>query len=507
MANRVLWFEGGQEALFAPLAADQSVDVAIIGAGMAGLHCAWHLRESGLSVAVLEARQVGHQATGRSTAKVTSQHGLRYVSLKRSFGEENARIYAEANQGAVSLIAAMCESMDGHFGLKPADAHVYATDELQVSQLEEEAQAAREFGLPATIVPQAKMPVPAKALLRFTSQYQFNPVAYLRGVARAFPDNVQIYEQSRVTALEHGETCRLQCNGHTVMAPQVVVATQMPVVSQGMFFTKAFPFAHPVAAAPLPQGVEVEGMFLSAGEPSHSFRTASVNGQTYLLAAGPEFTTGQPEQQEEAMADLHRFMREFFRIETPTHQWINEDFRPMDGAAFVGPATSATPNLQIATGFQAWGISQGALAGEIMADRILGREHRAAMLFEATRIKPLAGGPAFISGNVHAAFHLIADRVLEGKAKKLKDLAPGEAAVVTAKGEQLAVRRDVSGGFHVLSAVCTHLGCIVDWNAIDETWDCPCHGSRYTAQGEVLSGPAITPLEPRTLGQGGDNGE
>ncbi len=141
MENRVLWFEGQQEALFAPLSSDLEVDVAIIGAGMAGLHCAWRLRESGLRVALFEARQVGHQATGRSTAKVTSQHGLRYGSLKRSFGEENARIYAEANQSAVSLIAAICESMDGHFGLKPANAHVYATDERQAGQLEDEAKS------------------------------------------------------------------------------------------------------------------------------------------------------------------------------------------------------------------------------------------------------------------------------------------------------------------------------------------------------------------------------
>ena len=507
MESRVLWFEGEREALFPPLASDLQTDVAIIGAGIAGMHCAWHLRESGLRVALLEARQLGHQATGRSTAKVTSQHGLRYVSLKRSFGEENARIYATANQGAVSLIAAICESMDGHFGLKPANAHVYATDERQAGQLEDEAEVARELGLPATILRQAKMPVPARALLRFTSQYQFNPAAYLRGVAKALSANMQIFEQSRVTAVEHGDTCRIECNGHTVTASQVVVTTQMPIVNQGMYFTKAFPFAHPVAAAPLPHDVEVEGMFVSAGEPSYSFRTAAVNGQTCLVAAGPEFTIGQPDQQAAAMGDLHRFMRDHFRIEAPTHQWINEDFRPMDGAAFVGPATSATPNLQVATGFQAWGISQGAVAGEIMAHRILGKEHRAAKLFEATRISLLAGGPAFISGNVQAAFHLIADRVLEGKAKNLKELAPGEAAVVTVKGEQLAVRREELGSFQVLSAVCTHLGCIVDWNAIDETWDCPCHGSRFTAKGEVLSGPAIQRLEPRTLGPGVDEGE
>lgn len=496
-----LWLDIAGENPFPPLDEDLSVDVAIIGAGMVGLHCAWRLRDSGRSVAILEARQIGHQATGRSTAKVTSQHGLRYASLKRSVGEAKARLYASVNQRAVDTIAEICRMIEGEADLEPRDACLYAVNEAEARRLEEECEAARSLGLPAEMVSAANFPLQTTASLRFSGQYQFNPVAYLRGLAREIGAQARIYEQSRVTHVDAGEPCRLTVNGHKLTAQHLVVATHMPVVGEGMFFTKAFPFAHPVAAAPMPQDIALDGMFLSAGEPSRSFRTARHNGQTFLVAAGGEFKPGVPEQQAQAMEELVAFMRGELRTGEPTHRWINEDFRPMDGTALIGPATSSHTNIQVATGFNAWGITQGCVAGEIAAMHVIGEEHTAAGLYDATRIRPIAGGPAFISGNVQAAFHLIADRVLEGKATKLKDIAPGDAAVVTANGEQLAIRRDLDGSLHVLSAVCTHMGCVVDWNGVDRTWDCPCHGSRFTQEGEVLSGPATAPLEPRFLTQ------
>ncbi|MCU0790321.1 MAG: FAD-binding oxidoreductase [Nitratireductor sp.] len=193
---------------------------------MVGLHCAWRLRESGLSVVVLEARRIGRQATGRSTAKVTSQHGLRYASLKRGFGEEKARAYADANQQAVEIIASVSRLIEADAALEPCDAFIYAVGEDEVNQLEEEAQAARELGLPAEIVPSAKMPLNADALLKFSGQYQFDPVAYLRGLATNLGNEVRIFEESRVTDVQPGEPCKLTVNNRTVTARNVLVATQ-----------------------------------------------------------------------------------------------------------------------------------------------------------------------------------------------------------------------------------------------------------------------------------------
>lgn len=493
------WLDGVAGPHYPLFTEDIEVDVAIVGAGMVGLHTALRLQGSGLRTVVLEARRIGRQATGRSTAKVTSQHGQKYSTLTDKFGEEGARLYAEVNQEAVGKIAALAERMDAKAGLEPRSAYIYATDEKQAGQLEKEAEAARSLGLPAAIVKDAGLPFPTTALLQYSGQYQFDPYRYILGLAELVATDIPIFEESRVIDIAEGEPIRLSVNGRTVTANHVVVATQMPVVDDGMFFAKAFPFAHPVAAAPLPEDKMIDGMFISAGSPSHSLRTAEKDGRTYLIAAGGEYKNGEREQQRQMVDDLRGFLDSAFGIRTLTHLWTNEDFRPMDGTAFIGPASSGRENLLVATGFEAWGITQGAVAGDILADRILGREHRAASLFDAKRIKPLAGAAEFTKENLKAAGHLVGDRVMKRAVVPPDSIPPGGGDIVSHGGEQLAMRRHEDGSLTALSAVCTHMGCIVGWNEVDHTWDCPCHGSRFDEWGEVIAGPAVSPLKKHDL--------
>ena len=493
------WFEDVEAPSFPAVSEDMEVDVAIVGGGIVGLSCAWLLRDSGLRVAVVEARRVGRQATGRSTAKVTSQHGLKYAPLIRKFGQDRARAYAQANQKAVSDIAGICEFLPGKGDVEPRPAYVFATNDQEAKRLEEETRAAQSLGLPAELVREARLPLTTTALLRFSGQYQFNPYLYLTGLAQAIASNVPIFENSRVESVEYATPSRLTVNGRTLRATYVVIATHMPVAGDGLYFTRAFPFAHPVAAAPLPDGVAIDGMFISAGTPTRSLRTARKGGQTFLVFVGGDYQTGEPEGEKKAVEAMLRFLDGNFAIRAPTHLWTNEDFRSMDGVGFVGPAGASQPNLLVATGFDAWGITQGMVAAEIMAARIEGREHPAACVYDSTRFKPVAGGAAFAAGNVAAAGHLVADRVLKRKTVPLGSIQPGEGAVVSHHGEQLAVSRAADGTVRAFSAVCTHLGCIVGWNQVDRTWDCPCHGSRFDETGSVLAGPATSPLEPRSL--------
>jgi len=499
MTGNPFWFDGVPEKQYPALEEDLRVDVAIVGGGIVGLTCAHRLAGSDLKTIVLEALRVGRQATGRSTAKVTSQHGQKYSSLISTFGMENARIYAQANEEAMREIVELAGKMEERAGLEPRSAYIYATDDRQAEQLEKEAEAARTLGLPAEFVREALLPFPTSALLRYTGQHQFNPYLYMVGLAEYVVRHAPIYEDSRVVDITRESPARLSVNGRTVTADHVVIATQMPVINDGMFFAKAFPFAHPVAAAPLPDDKMIEGMFISAGSPTHSLRTARKNGQTYLIAAGGEFRTGEAEQERQAVEDLRTFLEDVFGIRNPTHFWTNEDFRPMDGAAFVGPASNSHENLLIATGFDAWGITQGVVAGAILADRILGRSHPAADLLNSTRIKPVAGAAEFTKENIKAGAHLLGDRVLKRAAVPLQSIAPGQGGIVAFRGEQLAVRRHPDGSLTALSATCTHMGCIVGWNAIDRTWDCPCHGSRFDEWGEVIAGPAVSPLKMRDV--------
>ena len=503
----VLWLDEAEGANFPPLLEDKQVDVAIVGGGVAGLHSALALSNSGLSVAVLEARRIGRQATGRSTAKVTSQHGLRYAGLARDFGRDRARLYAKENEKAVAVVADLCERIGDSARFERQDALVYAADRRETEALEREAEAAREAGIEATVERGAETPVEAAAWLKFPRQAQIDPFGYLQGLARLVAEQADIHEHSRVDSVEHGDPCVLKVNGRTMTAGRVVVATQMPIVSEGLFFTKAFPFAHPVAAAPLAAGVSVDGMFISAGTPSRSFRTAVRGGTTYLVAVGSEYKPGEPEEQRQSIDGLRAFLRQHFGIEEPSHLWTNEDFRPMDGAAFIGPADTSHSNILVATGFAAWGITQGVVAGEILAASILGQEHPAASLYDATRVKPLVGGMEFLKENAKAGAHLAGDRLLGRKTMELDDIPPGQGGVVASNGDLLAVCRSEAGATTALSAICTHMGCVVDWNSTDRTWDCPCHGSRFDEEGVVLAGPATKALEPRRLRDSGDGEE
>ncbi|MCV0397776.1 MAG: FAD-dependent oxidoreductase [Rhizobiaceae bacterium] len=495
--SNVFWLDRADGQTYPPLSRDCTVDVAIIGAGMTGLHCALALRDSGLRVVVLEARRIGRQATGRSTAKVTSQHGLCYARLAKDFGGDHARLHAQENERALELVADLSAQIGARAAFERRDAFVWATDEDEARELEREAEAARAAGIEAVVERNAPVPVPELATLRFPRQAQFDPFGYLRGLSGLVSGSVDIHEDSRVTSVKTGESCQISVNGFTVLAKTAIVTTQMPIVGEGHFFAKAFPFAHPVAAAPLADGVEVNGMFINAGSPTRSLRTAMRDGRTYVIAAGDEFRPGEPEDERRAVGDLVDFLNRRFGIEEPTHLWTNEDFRPMDGAAFIGPADGRHPNLLVATGFAAWGITQGVVAGELLAALARGEHHPAASLYDATRHKPVAGGAEFLKENLKAGGHLVGDRLFNRKALPLDEIASGQGGVVSHDGEKLAVRRDASGATVVLSAICTHLGCVVDWNATDRTWDCPCHGSRFDESGAVLAGPATAPLEPR----------
>lgn len=501
------WFDEELPPSYPSVTEDMALDVAIVGGGMVGLHLAWRLLGTGMRVAVFEARRIGRQATGRSTAKVTSQHGVKYDSLIQKFGEDYALLYAQSNEQAVATIAQLARKMDSYANLEAKSAFIYATNDDEVAKLEKELEAAKKLGLPAEMVPTARLPFQTAALLRFSDQYQFDPYRYLGGLAALIREGALLFEHSRVEDVSYGKPCHLTVNGRSVTAGTVVLATQMPIVNDGMFFAKAFPMAHPIAAAPAPDGLAIDGMFISVGSPTRSFRTAKKNGREWLIAAGDEFKPGEPEQERQAVQDLQDWLANTLSIRSLSHLWTNEDFRSMDGAAFIGPVSSSQPNMLVATGFEAWGLTQGAVAADIIAAHLHGKDHPAAKLFQASRIKPLAGGTTFISENTKAAGHMVGDRVLKRKVVPIDKIEAGSGGIVSQDGEQLAVMRGQDGSLRALSAICTHMGCAVGWNHTDRTWDCPCHGSRFDEHGEVIAGPARSGLAARDLSRPGEKAE
>lgn len=499
ISNEPFWLAGTANGLHPPLDRNIEVEIAVVGGGIVGVTAAYLLARAGKQVALLEARGIGRQATGRSTAKVTSQHGALYAKLAKDLGESEARRYAEANQSAVRRIGKLCRELGLQCDLKEVPAFVYARDAEQGEALRQEAETAGRLGLPAAFVAQPPLPFPTGGALRFDDQLQFDPYRYLQGLIQAVDGQVQVFENTRVQEVEQGEPCRLQTTGGTVTAAQVIVATQLPIVSEGHFFTKAHPYAHPVAAARIPSDRLPAGMFISSEEPVHSFRGAERDGEAWLVAAGGRYKPGHADEQSAQVEDLRGFLRDSFGITQIDHLWTSEDFDPVDGVPFVGRAASSAPNLLVATGFGAWGISNGTVAAEILCEAIQGRSHPSADLFDATRSRPWRGAAAFVSENVKAGMEMAGDRLLKRKVEELAKIEPGQGGIVKIDDEQLAVFRQEDGQITALSAICTHMGCVVGWNAVDRTWDCPCHGSRFDDEGEVLYGPAVSPLARRRL--------
>ena len=494
--NRTYWNETAAVPSFPTLSGDLDVDIAIIGGGIVGITTARMLKDQGLTVAVIEARRVGQQVTGKSTAKMTSQHGIIYQTLVRKFGEEKARLYGEAQEWGVRRISELAAQYAIEADIEPMPAFTYTNDESYVSQIEKEVETAQRLGLPASLLRgDIGLPFDVLAAIRFDNQAQFHPVKYVAGLAATIPgEGSHVFENSR--AVDY-EPTRVVTETGTVTARHVVMATHLPLGQVGLYYSIAHPKAEPVIAARI--GRVPPGMYKNAEKPGRSIRTHRLNGEVYGIAGGTSFKPGHPDEEQEYIRDIEDWLTREFDAGPIEYRWVNEDYTPIDSAPFIGWSSKAGDGYLVATGFDAWGISNGTAAAAIIADLVAGRENPWASVFDAARVKPVAGAPEFVKGNAEVAAHLVSG-YLSRKPKSYDELEPGHAAIMKVDGENVAAFKDEAGTVHAVSAVCTHMGCLVGWNATDRTWDCPCHGSRFELSGEVIHGPATKPLGCKITG-------
>jgi glycine/D-amino acid oxidase-like deaminating enzyme/nitrite reductase/ring-hydroxylating ferredoxin subunit len=480
------WVASAPRTDYPSLAGNTDCDVVVIGAGIAGLTAALQLCEAGKSVVVLEAREVGRQVTGRSTAKITTQHALIYKQLLASVGREQAQAYAEVNRLAVARIGEWIErfGIDCDYARKSAFAYACSADWKRA--IEEEAEAARSLGFEARVHERAPLPFATSAALEFPDQAQFNPTSYLVGLAAAVTARGgRVFEHCRAKEFEHDSRWRVGFDGGSVSADRVVMATHLTVKTPVGYANRTQPRCHVAMAFRAPDGLAVDGMFIGVDEPTHSIRMGRDTEGPLLVLLGPRFNTGQDGDVARRFVELEQWAGEHFGVGQALWRWCNEDYDTPDRMPYVGePAADQWPGFHVAVGFSAWGISNGTAAGLMLAEQIVQGHHRWGNLFDPTRQAP-------------EDFHQSGDT--QSQVDDVAAIPAGGGGVIDRNGEKLAVWRDDSGACHAVSATCTHKGCTVTWNNADRTWDCPCHGSVFEAGGQIIHGPAREPLAPRSL--------
>ena len=499
-ATASLWFDTDSDGVAKArpaLDADVQADVAVIGAGITGLTAALLLAREGASVVVLDRAVVCGGATGRTTAKVSALQQTRLSTISGKHGAERVRAYVDASIGALRFIVDTVTAEGIACDLEDRPAFTYAGDERQVAAVQREHEAARAAGLDAELTTDTGLPFDVPAAVRLDHQAQLHPVRYVRGLAeRAEAAGATIFEHTDVTGLSEGSPCRVHtAGGATVTARDVVVATNYAMLDRGLFFSRLESTRSYLVAARVGGDVP-EGMLITAGTPTRSLRTFRDGDDTYLLVGGEGHTTGSSDAQPERYAALEAFAREHFDVVDVPYRFSTQDAMPVDDLPYVGRYTPVSSHLFVATGFQKWGLTNGTAGAMAIADLIAGRENRWARAFDPNRLT-LRAAPKFTQLGLHTARHLVGDRLMPAQAGSADDVPPGQGRVVRDGLGKTGVYRDDDGALHAVSLRCTHLGCLLHFNDAEPSWDCPCHGSRFDVDGNVLEGPATQPLERR----------
>ncbi|MEU3605351.1 FAD-dependent oxidoreductase [Streptomyces sp. NPDC035033] len=494
------WMETAEGPVHPALGDGLEVDVAVVGAGVAGICTAWELARAGRRVALLEADRVAAGVTGYTTAKLSAQHGLLYDRLRGASGAEGARHYARSQQEAVEHVGRVAAELGVDCELERVPAHVYAESEEAVDALRTEAEAAREAGLEASFVRDTGLPYPVAGAVRVEHQAQFHPRKYLLAlVADLVARGGSVHERTRVVSLDEGEPCRLTTEaGYEVVCRDVVVATHYPVFDRALLFSRLVPHRELVVAAVLPADRDPRGAYLTQEGNTRSVRTAPYgDGERLLIVTGEKFEPGAGDvgARHERLA---AWTAERFPDARITHRWAAQDNATTDGVPFVGPFRPGSRHVYTATGFGGWGMSNGVMSGRLLSALITGDAPPWASLYDPRRLH-LREAPALLKAQGSVLKHFVGDRLPSSHVDGVDEIAPGTGALVRAGGRHCAVYRDEDGVPHAVSARCTHLGCLVLFNDAERAWECPCHGSRFAVDGSVLHGPALRPLEPRAL--------
>jgi glycine/D-amino acid oxidase-like deaminating enzyme/nitrite reductase/ring-hydroxylating ferredoxin subunit len=475
---------------------NKEYDVVVVGAGITGLTTALLLQNSGLSCIVIEANTIGFGTTSGTTAHLNTFFDTTYQQVSKNFGEKNAKLLVKGAKESMALIKQNITDYQIDCAYEEKEGYLFSLNEKQNKELEEIVEAAKRLGLPISFSDNMPFPIPYLKLACIKKQAQFNPVQYITELATAFEKaGGVILQNSRVTDLGEGENLQIHTSANGIVrSKNIIYATHIPP-GINLLHLRCMPYRSYVLGVKLKDNAYPHALGYDMNDPYHYYRTQFINGEKYLIAGGEDHKTGHEENTQACFRRLESYVKSYFPVDRIAFHWSSQYYEPVDGLPYIGNLPGNGKNVYVATGFGGNGMIYGTLSAILLSDIITKGESIYQNLFDPNRIKPIAGFANFVEQGADVTKELISTLMPAHIIDELTDIAAGEGKVVKYEGNTIALYKDEAHHIHAVNSKCTHMKCSVAWNSVEKSWDCPCHGSRFSYGGVMLTAPAQKDLE------------
>lgn len=491
--NESLWIESARSKAYDKLTEHIEIDCVIIGGGIVGVTTAYLLSKNGVKVALVDANNIGGGCSGRNTGKVTTQHNIIYSKIEEEHGIDYAKKYYEANNHALKFIEDIIKENNINCDFKKNSSYIFTEDESYINEIKKEYEVCREVGIPCSYHETLDIPFDVRAAISFKDQGEFNPKKYIDAMGElVIQQGGIIYENTPIVDFINDGKIKLKAkNGCIIDASRAVLSSHVPWYDgMGLYFARLRPERSYIVAGAY-EGKDIEGMYINVEDNRRSFKLYEENGETLLLLGGENHKVGQGDNDTDYYEILKSVAKEKFNVSSIKYQWSAQDYITPDYIPYVGYINVYDNNVFVATGFSKWGMTNGTAAAMILSDLLTIRESKYKEVFSPERIKSIFSAEV-LKENINVASEYIKGK-LEGGDKELPTQC-GEGKIVKINRKRYGAYIDDNGELFIVDITCTHLGCELNFNNIEKTWDCPCHGSRFNYNGEVYEGPATKPL-------------
>lgn len=473
----------------------QKYDVVIAGGGITGFSCALTLQQSGKKCLLLEAENIGFGSTGGTSAHLNTYFDAPFYKVIKDFGLEKAKLYSQTGKEAIEIIKSNIKEFDISCQFEDKTAYLFATEEKQVKELDKIVSGCNKVGIKMLNCEHIPFPVPFIKAAKIEGQGQFHPIRYVNGLKEAFLAlGGEYLEKCRVGKYsKEGKSLKISTSLGTVDSKYLIYATHIPPGVNLLHF-RNIPWRSYVLGIEMPHISLPQSLGYDLNHPYHYFRFQQVDGMSYLIAGGKDHKTGEEVDAKDSLIQLEQHVRQFFNVKKIAFAWSSQYYESVDGLPFIGKIPGGPDEVMVATGFSGNGMIFGTIAGKMLTDLIETGESEYEDLLNPSRIKFLVGFKKCFIHNIKSVSNLAKSRIISSGVKDINEIGSNEGKIIKINGKTYAVSKDAAGEINVLENRCSHLHCIVNWNNLEHSWDCPCHGSRFGIKGNILNAPAERPL-------------